>query len=246
MKRLLLELGRQGRVHRVRRRQARRRRGVHRLHMELSLGPDLHRPHPGHRATRRLRPRSSRCSGGTPARSKVGDPTELDTIVGPLISAAQRDRVEGHIATGRAEGARLVAGGGRPSHMERGFYVEPTLFVADNDMAVARREIFGPVLVVIPFDDEAEAVAIANDSDFGLYDYVFSADTARAFEVAQQSARRTRGHQHRPAQPRGPLRRVQDVGRGARRGRLRPGGVLGAAVDRVDRLRLVDHRRKAG
>jgi acyl-CoA reductase-like NAD-dependent aldehyde dehydrogenase len=117
---------------------------------------------------------------------KVGDPTELDTIVGPLISAAQRDRVEHHIAAGRAEGARLVTGGGRPAHLERGFYVEPTLFVADNDMAVARQEIFGPVLVVIPFDDEAEAVSIANDSDFGLYDYVFSGDTARAFSVAQQ------------------------------------------------------------
>ena len=117
---------------------------------------------------------------------KVGDPTELDTIVGPLISAAQRDRVEGHIATAVDEGARLVVGGARPAHMERGFYVEPTLFVADNDMAVARQEIFGPVLVVIAFDDDAEAVAIANDSDFGLYDYVFSSDTARAFAVAQQ------------------------------------------------------------
>jgi acyl-CoA reductase-like NAD-dependent aldehyde dehydrogenase len=117
---------------------------------------------------------------------KVGDPTELDTIVGPLISAVQRDRVEAHIAGGRDGGARLVAGGGRPAHIDRGFYVEPTLFVADNDMGVAREEIFGPVLVVIPFDDDAEAVAIANDSEFGLYDYVFSGDTARAFEVAQQ------------------------------------------------------------
>ena len=117
---------------------------------------------------------------------KVGDPTELDTVVGPLISGAQRDRVEKHIATALEEGARLVVGGGRPAHLERGFYVEPTLFVADNDMAVARQEIFGPVLVVIPFDDEAEAVAIANDSDFGLYDYVFSGDTARAFAVAKQ------------------------------------------------------------
>jgi acyl-CoA reductase-like NAD-dependent aldehyde dehydrogenase len=117
---------------------------------------------------------------------KVGDPTELDTVVGPLISGTQRDRVEKHIATALEEGARLVVGGGRPAHMERGFYVEPTLFVADNDMAVARQEIFGPVLVVIPFDDEAEAIAIANDSDFGLYDYVFSADTARAFDVAKQ------------------------------------------------------------
>jgi acyl-CoA reductase-like NAD-dependent aldehyde dehydrogenase len=117
---------------------------------------------------------------------KVGDPTELDTVVGPLISGAQRDRVEKHIATALEEGARLVAGGGRPAHLDRGFYIEPTLFVADNDMAVARQEIFGPVLVVIPFDDEAEAVAIANDSDFGLYDYVFSGDTARAFDVAKQ------------------------------------------------------------
>jgi acyl-CoA reductase-like NAD-dependent aldehyde dehydrogenase len=117
---------------------------------------------------------------------KVGDPTELDTIVGPLISGAQRDRVEHAIATGRAEGATLVAGGTRPSQLERGFYIDPTLFVATNDMVVAREEIFGPVLVVIPFDDEAEAVAIANDSDFGLYDYVFSGDTARAFAAAQQ------------------------------------------------------------
>jgi phenylacetaldehyde dehydrogenase len=117
---------------------------------------------------------------------KVGDPTELDTIVGPLISAVQRDRVEHHIATARDDGARLVTGGGRPAHMDRGFYVEPTLFVTDNDMAIARQEIFGPVLVVIPFDDDSEAVAIANDSDFGLYDYVFSGDTARAFAVAQQ------------------------------------------------------------
>ena len=115
---------------------------------------------------------------------KVGAPTELDTVVGPLISAAQRERVERYIATGRDEGARLVAGGGRPTHLERGFYVEPTLFVADNDATVAREEIFGPVVVVVPFDDDDEGVAIANDSDFGLYDYVFSGDTARAFDVA--------------------------------------------------------------
>ncbi len=110
-----------------------------------------------------------------------------------------------------------MIGGGRPAHIDRGFYVEPTLFVADNDMAVARQEIFGPVLVVIPFDDDAEAVAIANDSDFGLYDYVFSGDTARAFEVAQRLRAGHVGHQHRPAQPRGALRGVQDVGRRARR-----------------------------
>jgi len=117
---------------------------------------------------------------------KVGDPTDTATVVGPLISAAQRDRVEGYIATGRAEGGELVAGGGRPQGLERGFYVEPTLITGTNDMAVVREEIFGPVVVVVPFDDEAEGIAIANDSDFGLYDYVFTADTTRAFRVAKQ------------------------------------------------------------
>ena len=118
---------------------------------------------------------------------KVGDPTDLDTIVGP--AHLRRRSATGSSATSppaRGEGARLVTGGGRPAHIDRGFYVEPTLFVTDNDMAVAREEIFGPVLVVIPFDDDDEAIAIANDSDFGLYDYVFSGDTARAFDVAQR------------------------------------------------------------
>jgi acyl-CoA reductase-like NAD-dependent aldehyde dehydrogenase len=117
---------------------------------------------------------------------KVGDPTQRDTVVGPLISALQRERVETHIAGGRAEGADLVAGGGRPAHLDKGFYVEPTLMVGNNDMLVAREEIFGPVVVAIPFDDEDEGVALSNDSDFGLYDYVFSADTSRAYHVARQ------------------------------------------------------------
>jgi phenylacetaldehyde dehydrogenase len=117
---------------------------------------------------------------------KIGDPTEFDTVVGPLITAVQRQQVERYIAIGRDEGARLVVGGGRPAHLDRGYYVEPTLFIADNSMTVAREEIFGPVVVAIPFDDEAEAVAIANDSDYGLYDYVFSTDTARACAVASQ------------------------------------------------------------
>ncbi len=117
---------------------------------------------------------------------KVGDPTEADTVVGPLISALQRGRVEDHIAAGRAEGAELIVGGGRPGHLERGFYIEPTLLVGTNAMGVAREEIFGPVVVVVPFDEEDEGIAIANDSDFGLYDYVFSGDTAKAFRVAKQ------------------------------------------------------------
>jgi acyl-CoA reductase-like NAD-dependent aldehyde dehydrogenase len=117
---------------------------------------------------------------------KVGDPTERDTVVGPLISAVQRERVEAHIADGQKEGAELIAGGGRPSHLNKGFYVEPTLLTGSNTMKVAREEIFGPVVVVIPFDDEEEGVAMANDSDFGLYDYVFSADTARAYRIARR------------------------------------------------------------
>jgi acyl-CoA reductase-like NAD-dependent aldehyde dehydrogenase len=118
-------------------------------------------------------------------RLKVGDPTEADTVVGPLISGVQRQRVLDHIQTGREEG-EIVTGGGRPDHLATGFYVEPTLITGSNQMTVSREEIFGPVVVAIPFDDEDEGIAIANDSDFGLYDYVFSGDTARAFRVAKQ------------------------------------------------------------
>lgn len=116
---------------------------------------------------------------------KVGDPTEKDTIVGPVISAAQRERIEGLIATAPEEGGEIVVGGTRPD-LPKGYYVAPTLITGDNAMTVARQEIFGPVITLIPFDDEDEGVAIANDSEYGLYDYVFSADGARAFEVAKR------------------------------------------------------------
>jgi acyl-CoA reductase-like NAD-dependent aldehyde dehydrogenase len=116
---------------------------------------------------------------------KVGDPTDPTTVVGPLISAAQQQRVLDYIETGRRQG-EVVVGGGRPGHLASGFYVEPTLVVGTNDITVAREEIFGPVVVAIPFDDEEEGIAIANDSEFGLYDYVFSGDTARAFRVAKR------------------------------------------------------------
>ncbi|MET9515554.1 aldehyde dehydrogenase family protein [Streptomyces sp. NPDC002994] len=117
----------------------------------------------------------------------VGDPAAPGTVVGPVISAAHRDRVESYIELGKKEGARLVAGGERPSY-EKGFYVAPTLFAdCTNDMRVVREEIFGPVVVVVPFDgDEEEAVALANDSDYGLIDYVWSGDMARAFRVARR------------------------------------------------------------
>jgi acyl-CoA reductase-like NAD-dependent aldehyde dehydrogenase len=119
-------------------------------------------------------------------RLTIGDPREPGVVVGPLVSAAHRARVEGHIARGIAEGAVLACGGRRPAHLAKGWYLEPTLFTGvRNDMTIAREEIFGPVVVAIPFRDEAEAIAIANDSDFGLYAYVWTADQARAMRVAR-------------------------------------------------------------
>ncbi|MET8581001.1 aldehyde dehydrogenase family protein [Streptomyces collinus] len=124
--------------------------------------------------------------GAYASRLKVGDPREPDTVVGPVISAEHRARVESYVELGRKEGAVVVAGGQRPPG-ERGFYVAPTLLAdCTNDMRVAREEIFGPVVVVIPFDDEEEGVALANDSDYGLIDYVWSGDVARAFRVARR------------------------------------------------------------
>lgn len=117
---------------------------------------------------------------------KVGDPLERDTVVGPVISEAHRNRIEAYIQTGVSEGAHIAAGGERPD-METGFYVAPTLLVeCTNQMTPVREELFGPVVVVVPFDDEDEAIAIANDSDYGLYSYVFSKDTGRAWEVAKR------------------------------------------------------------
>ena len=116
----------------------------------------------------------------------VGDPLDPRTVVGPVVSAAQRDRIEGYILQGAEEGGSVVAGGERPA-IERGFYVAPTLIVdAKPDMRVVREEIFGPVVVVVPFDDEDEAIALANDTPYGLNDYVFTGDATRGMRVAQQ------------------------------------------------------------
>jgi aldehyde dehydrogenase (NAD+) len=119
----------------------------------------------------------------------VGDPMDPGTFLGPLAAERQRDRVERYIAIGREEGATLAFGGGRPAHLDRGWFVEPTLFAnVDNSMRIAREEIFGPVLCIIPFDDVDDAVAIANDSDYGLSGAVFARDR----ELGEQIARRVR------------------------------------------------------
>lgn len=130
----------------------------------------------------------------------VGDAMDPATQIGPMASAQQRDRVEHYIALGHDEG-RLVAGGGRPKAHNRGWFVEPTVFAdVDNSARIAREEIFGPVVAVIPYDTEAEAIAIANDSDFGLGGAVWSADTDHAIAVARQVASGTVGvNGYRPA-----------------------------------------------
>lgn len=117
----------------------------------------------------------------------LGDPADKATQIGPLVSPRQRDRVEDSVAAGRAEGAQVVVGGGRPAAFDRGMFVEPTLFArVTNDMRIAREEIFGPVVGVIAVDSEAEAVAVANDSDYGLSGAVYSADPDHAYAVATQ------------------------------------------------------------
>jgi aldehyde dehydrogenase (NAD+) len=121
------------------------------------------------------------------ASAPYGDPQRPDVMMGPVISAKQRERILNYVAIGQSEGAELVLGGGRPADMERGYFVEPTLFAhVDNSMRIAQEEIFGPVLVAIPFDDDDDAVRIANDSAYGLSGGVQSASLERAMAVARR------------------------------------------------------------
>lgn len=118
---------------------------------------------------------------------KVGDALDPTTEVGPLVAERQRDRVENYIRIGQEEGAKIATGGGRPAGLDTGWFVEPTVFVdVDNRMRIAQEEIFGPVLSVIPYDDDADAVRIANDSDYGLCGGVFTGDNERGLAVARQ------------------------------------------------------------
>ena len=116
-----------------------------------------------------------------------GDPQRPDVMMGPVISAKQRDRILGYIERGLGEGAKLALGGGRPKEFPRGYYVEPTLFInVDNKMVIAQDEIFGPVLVLIAHDGDDDAVRIANDSRYGLVGSVYSGSLERAQAVARR------------------------------------------------------------
>jgi betaine-aldehyde dehydrogenase len=121
------------------------------------------------------------------AQMKVGDPHEEDTVVGPLITEAHRERVLGYVRQAVEEGATVAFGGRIPEHLDKGWYVEPTLLTnVSNDMTVAQEEIFGPVIALIPFDDDEDAIRIANDSRFGLAGCVFTGEPLRGFEVARR------------------------------------------------------------
>jgi aldehyde dehydrogenase (NAD+) len=143
--------------------------------------------------TRMLVPRSKlaqveELAAGAVAGFAPGDPFEAGKLLGPLVSSVQRDRVRGYINKGIEEGAKLVAGGAEaPDGLDKGFYVQPTIFSeVTPDMTIAKEEIFGPVLSIIPYDTEEEAIEIANGTPYGLAGAVSGADTGRAERVARQ------------------------------------------------------------
>jgi aldehyde dehydrogenase (NAD+) len=142
--------------------------------------------------TRMLVPRSRQAEAIELAKAQatkltMGDPFDAKTRLGPLASANQRDTVLGYIDRGKQEGAKLVAGGSRPEAMATGYFVEPTIFAdVKNDMTIAQEEIFGPVLSIIPYDSEREAIDVANDSIYGLSGGVWAGSADRALEVARR------------------------------------------------------------
>ncbi|MEU9872852.1 aldehyde dehydrogenase [Actinomadura sp. NPDC048021] len=155
----------------------------------------------------------------------VGDSLDPGTQIGPMATARQRDRVESFIAKGRAEGGRVTTGGGRPADHDRGWFVDPTVFAdVDNDAAISREEIFGPVLTVIPYRDDEDAVRIANDSDYGLGGTVWSTDTDRALRLARRVRTGTIGINRYMPDPAAPFGGVKASGIGRELG---PEGMAG-------------------
>ncbi|CAL9383934.1 aldehyde dehydrogenase [Streptomyces sp. enrichment culture] len=146
----------------------------------------------------------------------VGDPADPDTFIGPMVRADQQERVRSYIETGIREGARLVTGGPEvPAGLEGGYYVTPTLFAdVDNSMRIAQEEIFGPVLVVIPFEDDEDAVRISNDSPYGLGGGVWTADAARALAIARRIRTGTFSVNGAPPSLDGPFGGFKDSGIG--------------------------------
>jgi aldehyde dehydrogenase (NAD+) len=117
---------------------------------------------------------------------KYGDPMDPENVMGAINSAIQRERIEGHIERALADGAKLVVGGGRPKHLSRGYFIEPTAFIADENADIAQKEVFGPVQTLIGYEDEADAIRIANNSTYGLSGAVIGADVDHALEVARR------------------------------------------------------------
>ena len=153
----------------------------------------------------------------------VGDALDPATLIGPLVAERQRDRVEGYIAKGISDGARLVAGGGRPAGLDRGWFVEPTIFAdVDNKSTIAQEEIFGPVLSIIAYTDDDDAVRLANESDYGLGGSVWTTDPARARDVVRRVRTGTMGINGYLPDPAGPWGGVKSSGLGRELG---PGAI---------------------
>jgi len=145
----------------------------------------------------------------------IGDPLDPTTRVGPLASSEHRDRVEGFIARGRKDGARVVAGGGRPAGLSRGWFVEPTVFAdVESRSTLGQEEIFGPVLSVIPYDDEEDALRIANDTPYGLAGTIWSADATYATALARRIESGTVGVNGYDIDPHAPFGGVKHSGLG--------------------------------
>jgi aldehyde dehydrogenase (NAD+) len=146
---------------------------------------------------------------------RIGDPLDRSTHIGPMVSAGQRARVLDYIDVGKAEGARLTTGGARPFGHDTGWFVEPSVFAdVDNSYRIAREEIFGPVLCVIPYTDEDDAVAIANDSDYGLAGSIWTADEQHGIELAGRIHTGSIGVNHYGLDPAAPFGGVKASGIG--------------------------------